>query len=266
MRVIAGNVEYFDLMRDKVPLHGTPEASQPSSPLEGLPENHQTDRGLKDSLWYFDGDQIQCWPDVEDLVQTISNDKERELPKPIAISTDFYPSSILLDRGIVLGIDADLVQRRDMHFAFFRYSIRVSLRAISYLRLCLPSPDATYLTPDPPPLHHLVRLCSSIQPVTPIPAAALLSPCSGGSASQCTRRRGGYVSTARRCVIAISPILPLVIPRLSRHSRPMHPQNRAPVLAYSVHSPASSAGALRSIIREGSPQDSWRLPPRFAQL
>ena len=125
MRVIAGNVEYFDLMRDRLPLPSTPEQSAPSSPLESQAQEYHVDRGLVDSLWYFDGDQARCWTDVEGFLHSITNDKQREPPTPISISTDFYPSSVVINRGIVLGIDADLVQRRDVHFAFFRLSIRV---------------------------------------------------------------------------------------------------------------------------------------------
>ncbi len=126
MRVIANNVEYFELMRDQVPVPCTPENSHSELPsLEGPEEGFRTDRGLKDSLWFFDGNNVQCWIDVEDLIQSASTENDRDLPNPVSISTDFYPSSIILDKGILLGIDADLVQRRDVQFAFFRYAIRV---------------------------------------------------------------------------------------------------------------------------------------------
>ena len=126
MRVIANNVEYFDLMRDQVFLPGTPNSSRQDSPsMESQEEGLYTDRGLKDSLWFFDGNDVQCWMDVEDLIQSASTENDRDLPQPVSISTDFYPSSIILDKGILLGIDADLVQRRDVQFAFFRFAIRV---------------------------------------------------------------------------------------------------------------------------------------------
>ena len=128
MRVIANNVEYFDLMRDQTPLLESPNHSLPPSPsAEGALDALYTDRGLRDSLWYFDGDQVQCWMDVEDLIEAASTSNDRELPPTVSISADFYPTSIVLNKGILLGIDADLVQRRDVQFAFFRHSIRTQL-------------------------------------------------------------------------------------------------------------------------------------------
>ena len=128
MRVIANNVEYFDLMRDQLPLLESPGLSLPPSPAaeEALGAFH-TDRGLRDSLWYFDGNDIQCWMSVEDLIDAASTSNDRELPQSVTISTDFYPTSIVLNKGILLGVDADLVQRRDTQFAFFRFSIRTQL-------------------------------------------------------------------------------------------------------------------------------------------
>ena len=128
MRVIANNVEYFDLMRDQIPLLESPGRSQPPSPAaEKELDVFYADRGLRDSLWYFDGTNVQCWIDVEDLIEAASTSNDRELPESVSISTDFYPTSIVLNKGILLGVDADLVQRRDMQFAFFRFSIRTQL-------------------------------------------------------------------------------------------------------------------------------------------
>ena len=128
MRVIANSVEYFDLMRDQMPLLESPGPSLPPSPAaeEALGAFH-TDRGLRDSLWYFDGNDIQCWMNVEDLIDAASTSNDRELPQSVSISTDFYPTSVVLNKGILLGVDADLVQRRDVQFAFFRFSIRTQL-------------------------------------------------------------------------------------------------------------------------------------------
>lgn len=135
MRIIASNVEYFDLMRDQFSLPGTPDRSLPPSPsAEGALDVFHTDRGLRDSLWYFDGNDVQCWMDVEDLIESASTLNDRELPPTVSISADFYPTSVLLNKGILLGIDADLVQRRDVQFAFFRFSIRTQLFLPQILR------------------------------------------------------------------------------------------------------------------------------------
>ena len=126
MRVIANNVEYFDLTRDHTPLLKRRNQSLVDSPNESPMTESPNDRDLRDSLWYFDGSHVQCWLEVEDLLQSASTENDLELPQAVSISTDFYPSSIILEKGIILGIDADLVQRRDVNFAFFRLGIRVS--------------------------------------------------------------------------------------------------------------------------------------------
>ena len=123
MRVLANNVEYFDLIRD----HSPPDRSLPSTPPEESIDISYNDRGLRDSLWYFDGKNMQCWMDVEDLIEAASTSNERDIPQPVTIATDFYPTSVVLNKGILLGTDADLVQRRDVPFAFFRFSIRTQL-------------------------------------------------------------------------------------------------------------------------------------------
>lgn len=127
MRVIANNVEYFDLMRDQGTLVNSPSQSLPESPsgeqspITGL----HADRALRDSLWYFDGESVRCWTDVEDLLKSASSENDRDLPSPVSIATDFYPTSVILNRGIVLGLDSELHRRRDVHFAMFRHTVRV---------------------------------------------------------------------------------------------------------------------------------------------
>ena len=135
MRVIANNVEYFGLIRDHLPLSNSPSRSLPESPsAENALDFSHSDRGLKDSLWYFDGSEMHCWVDIEDLYHSISTDDDRELPHTVSIAMDFYPTSVILDKGILLGIDADLAQRRDSQFAFFRLSIRSQLFLPEVLR------------------------------------------------------------------------------------------------------------------------------------
>ena len=143
MKVIANNVEYFDLMRDQ-PSSGSLSRSLPESPsAQSALDFSHSDRGLKDSLWYFDGSKMHCWMDVEDLVQSASTVNVREIPSTVSIPTDFYPTSVVLNKGILLGIDSDLIQRRDSYFAFFRFSIRSQLFLPLVLRRHL-----TYLDPS----------------------------------------------------------------------------------------------------------------------
>ena len=142
MRVIANNVEYFDLMRDQMPLSSSPAKSLPeSASAESTLEFSHAERELQDSLWYFDGVEMHCWMDVEELVHSASTENDRDLPPTVSVMTDFYPTSVVLNKGILLGMDADLVQRRDCHFAFFRFSIRSQLFLPEILRRHLAQSD-----------------------------------------------------------------------------------------------------------------------------
>ena len=142
MRIIANNVEFFDLMRDRQLQSGSNSRSLPESPsAESALDVSFADRGLQDSLWYFDGAEMQCWADVDDLIQAASTENNRDIPPTVTIHTDFYPTSIILNKGILIGLDADLVQRRDIQFAFFRFSTRNQLFLPSILRRHLAQMD-----------------------------------------------------------------------------------------------------------------------------
>ena len=133
MRIIANKVEYFDFMRDRVFPSGISSQTPSSSPLTNASATQlQTDLSLRDSLWYFDGSQVHCWMDAVQLLQSSSLDNAEEILSTVTISTDFYPSSIVFEKGVVLGIEAELSQRRDISFALFRVDIRVSIKALIY--------------------------------------------------------------------------------------------------------------------------------------
>jgi RAB6A-GEF complex partner protein 1 len=124
MRVVAQNVEYYVLMRDMPVslLTQTPEASAAVNRDDLSPEQGN---GLRDSLWTFEGNDMKVWPEVLDVLRSAPSELGRELPPLVSIPVDFYPLSVLLAKGILLGLEPDLVQRRDVNFAFFRFTIRV---------------------------------------------------------------------------------------------------------------------------------------------
>lgn len=118
MRVIAQNVEYHASMRDQPLLNMTRE--EEASSLKNGPS------ALRDSLWVFDGTEVKAWTSIGDILSAASSDTGKDLPSPVSVPVDFYPLSILLEKGIVLGVESDLVQRRDVNFSFFHFAIRVS--------------------------------------------------------------------------------------------------------------------------------------------
>lgn len=137
MRVIAHNVETYALMRDHPAFAlESHEDSLPPSPSVGLTMNgvHGHGHDLRDSLWYFDGQDMKVWIDMQDVLASASPELGRDLPTPAQIAVDFYPLSALLNKAIIFGVESELVQRRDTNFAYLRFATRVRSRAksISY--------------------------------------------------------------------------------------------------------------------------------------
>ncbi|PTD11892.1 Casein kinase II subunit beta-2 [Fusarium culmorum] len=115
MRVIAQNVEYHASVRDQ-PLRNANRQLE-DNPLRNGPP------ALKDSLWVFDGMELKAWPDISEVLDA-TGENGKESPSPVSIPVDFYPLSILLEKGIILGVESDLVQRRDVNFSYFHFAIR----------------------------------------------------------------------------------------------------------------------------------------------
>ncbi|AEO65751.1 uncharacterized protein THITE_2113114 [Thermothielavioides terrestris NRRL 8126] len=121
MRVIAHNVEYYLNMRDR------PQTLESATQRLTPSTNGVRGGALEDSLWVFDGSELKTWPDVEPVMTAISGGFSRDLPATVPVSVDFYPLSVILPKAIVLGVEPDLIQRRDISFSFFRFSIRTHL-------------------------------------------------------------------------------------------------------------------------------------------
>jgi len=143
MRVIAHDVEYYTLTREQpfpasvIPT-GDVQTISSSAVLEEGPG-----QGLHDSLWYFNGSAMHVWPEIIDVLSSAPSELERDLPKSVEIQTDFYPLSTMVDKGMITGIEPDLVQRRDVDFSFFRHSPRTHLFIPALLRHHLAQYDSS---------------------------------------------------------------------------------------------------------------------------
>lgn len=135
MRVIAQNVEYYTSMRDQ-PFTAAHLADRRAS-IKSDGEVGTEDESLQNSLWIFDGSDLKVWTDMETVLNTIGDEQNRELPEMVSIPVDFYPLSTLAGKATVLGVEADLVQRRDINFSFFRFTIRVRLKTTSSIKTTL---------------------------------------------------------------------------------------------------------------------------------
>ena len=115
MRIIAHDVEYYFLARD------CPEVNDESFVGEG-----RSTQSLSDSLWLFDGSDIKAWTDVQLLLDSGSTEYARDVSPSIKMPIDYYPLAMLLHRGIIFGVEAELAQGRDADFSAFRSATRVS--------------------------------------------------------------------------------------------------------------------------------------------
>ena len=145
MRIIANNVEFYIPMRDQYatefyPNHGnTPSSPVPSLALNGF----QYDHSLRDSLWIFQGDDLKLWTDVFDVLRPASEGFSIDRPPPISVPLDFYPLSVLLPKGLILGVEPEAIQRRDTSFTYHRFIIRTHLFIPHVLRLYLAQYDSS---------------------------------------------------------------------------------------------------------------------------
>jgi hypothetical protein len=186
MRVVAHNVEYYAMMRDHAFINSTRPQAYSSSQTNGNSEMYSNPHPLRDSLWMFDGHEIKVWSDVQDVLRSAPAELGRELPPPVGVTVDFYPLSILLNKGILLGVEPDLIQRRDISFGFFRFAIRVS-RLIYWTecRTDILDPSISTSIVEIPPL--AIRFFGRPSPCSSVSEPRIFCACIRGIASQCFR-------------------------------------------------------------------------------
>lgn len=148
MRVIAQNVEYYMLLRDHPDMVASLKSADPDPSHQALSLDGAFGHSLRDSLWFFEGKSFQAWPDVQDVLACAPAELGRDLPDPIAVPLDFSPLCAILGQGLISGVEADLVQRRDVDFSFFRHITRTQLFLPQFIRYHLSefnSPAALHL-------------------------------------------------------------------------------------------------------------------------
>ncbi|EEH45701.2 uncharacterized protein PADG_01851 [Paracoccidioides brasiliensis Pb18] len=127
MRIVAHDAEYYILMRDQLSFNFAPPSDEPAIPPVETPNTASlVDISLRDSLWIFCGKDLLVWSDVQDVLRPVRG-SPNETAKPLPIPVDFYPLSILLNKGVVLGAEPEMIQRRDVTFSLLRFAIRTQL-------------------------------------------------------------------------------------------------------------------------------------------
>ncbi|GAA5957240.1 hypothetical protein JCM3765_000401 [Sporobolomyces pararoseus] len=80
---------------------------------------------LENSLWGYDGtsQKIQIWLDAL-TIEKVRVDRKRDVyekvKESVGVELDFYPLAILMEKGIVVGVDQEINLRKNLDFAVFR--------------------------------------------------------------------------------------------------------------------------------------------------
>ncbi|KNE99997.1 hypothetical protein PSTG_06849 [Puccinia striiformis f. sp. tritici PST-78] len=83
---------------------------------------------LENSLWAWDGKRISVWLDAlaideKDLSgeeNVISTSSSQAVENRLTIPLNFHPLSVLMDKGIFIGIEQETVIKKSLNFALFR--------------------------------------------------------------------------------------------------------------------------------------------------
>ncbi|KAL5630984.1 hypothetical protein BROUX41_000856 [Berkeleyomyces rouxiae] len=125
MRVIAQNVEFHCSTREESAAGFSREFTDP------VPGNSVL---LRRSLWLYDGNYMKMWPDLHGVLDVVTSSDTKSIPESVSLPMDFYPLSVVVGKGLVLGVESELIQRRDVGFSAFRSAIRTHLFLPNVLR------------------------------------------------------------------------------------------------------------------------------------
>ncbi|PWN40610.1 RIC1-domain-containing protein [Ceraceosorus guamensis] len=100
---------------------------------------------LENSLWGYDGHGIKLWLDALTIEQAERVDEEEDEDTPeyktieesVSMPLDFYPLCVLIEKGIVIGVEPEVSLRRSLDFTIFRSSTTTLLFLQHVLRCYL---------------------------------------------------------------------------------------------------------------------------------
>ncbi|KAF7792481.1 hypothetical protein EIP86_003522 [Pleurotus ostreatoroseus] len=110
---------------------------------------------LENSLWGYDGQSIRVWLNALSIEPPAATEDAIEpdfVKESVNIPLDFYPMSVLMDKGIIIGVENETATRMNLPFVMFRHV--TSVRSI-YLTLSMQDLNSyqTHLF-----LHHVLRV------------------------------------------------------------------------------------------------------------
>ncbi|KAF5377213.1 hypothetical protein D9615_006326 [Tricholomella constricta] len=95
---------------------------------------------LENSLWGYDGQGIRVWLNalaIETRQGDKDDDKSENVKESVNIPLDFYPLSVLMDKGIIIGAEHEAATRSNLSFVMFRHATSSHLFLHHILRFLL---------------------------------------------------------------------------------------------------------------------------------
>ncbi|PFH54758.1 hypothetical protein AMATHDRAFT_72525 [Amanita thiersii Skay4041] len=80
---------------------------------------------LENSLWAFDGTALRVWLNalsIESSRSQVLENGTTDVKESVKIPLDFYPLSVLMDKGIIIGAEYETIGRANLPFVMFRHA------------------------------------------------------------------------------------------------------------------------------------------------
>ncbi|KAJ7225920.1 RIC1-domain-containing protein [Mycena pura] len=79
---------------------------------------------LENSLWAYDGQGIRVWLNALAIESPRADETEPQdtVKESVNIPLDFYPLSVLMDKGIIIGAEHEVATRSNLPFVMFRHA------------------------------------------------------------------------------------------------------------------------------------------------
>ncbi|KAK8854501.1 hypothetical protein IAR55_003240 [Kwoniella newhampshirensis] len=122
---------------------------------------------LENSLWGYDGANMRIWLDALTIEATrvdSTSDSYENVEESVKLRLDFYPLSILMDKGIIIGVDYE-TSTRTLPFPVYKISTGTHLFLPQFLRYHLSSPTPSLVNALTLALHYqsLVYFAHSLE-------------------------------------------------------------------------------------------------------
>ncbi|KAI0803143.1 RIC1-domain-containing protein [Irpex lacteus] len=94
---------------------------------------------LENSLWGYDGQNIRVWLNalaIESPDRSVQVQPDH-VKESVSIRLDFYPLSVLMDKGIIIGVEHEAASRMNLPFIMFRHVTSTHLFLQHVLRVHL---------------------------------------------------------------------------------------------------------------------------------